>query len=135
MQTTSTFTVETFEPTDVAPPETTTATPVGVARMVKRFRGGLEGRSETLFTSAFDQAKGVGTYVAMESFAGSLDGRSGTVNIAHTATTDGGPDRLHEVVVIVPASGTGELAGLTGTGRMHIAADGTHHLDLDYEIG
>jgi hypothetical protein len=36
-------------------------------------------------------------------------------------------------VVIVPASGTGELAGLTGTGRMWIEADGTHHLDLDYE--
>lgn len=134
MHTTATFTVDSFEPTDLAPPDVTTGTPVGVARMVKQFRGGLEGRADTLFTSAFDQARGIGSYVAMESFAGTLDGRSGTLNIAHTATTDGGPDRLHEVVVIVPASGTGELAGLTGTGRMWIEADGTHHLDLDYEL-
>jgi len=135
MQTTSTFTVETFEPSGLAAPEVTTGTPVGVARMVKQFRGGLEGHAETLFTSAFDQARGIGTYVAMESFSGTLDGRPGTLNIAHTATTDGGPERLHETVVIVPASGTGELAGITGTGRMHIDADGTHHLDLDYELG
>jgi hypothetical protein len=135
MQTTSTFTVETFEPTELAPPETETGTPVGVARMVKRFAGGLEGRAETLFTSAFDQQTGIGTYVAMESFAGTLDGRSGTLNLAHSATTVGGPERLHELVVIVPGSGTGELVGVTGTGRMSIDAGGTHHLDLDYEIG
>lgn len=135
MQTTSTFTVESFEPTELAPPATRTGAPVGVARMVKRFSGGLEGRAETLFTAAFDQQAGVGTYVAMESFAGALDGRTGTLNIAHSATTDGGPDRLHELVVIVLGSGTGELVGVTGTGRIRIDADGVHHLELDYELG
>jgi hypothetical protein len=135
MQTTATFTVETFEPVDLTLPTTATGTPVGLARMVKQFRGGLEGRAETLFTSAFDQGKGVGTYVAMESFVGTLDGREGTLNIAHTATTDGGPERLHEVVVIVPGSGTGELTGVGGTGRMRIDEDGTHWLELEYEIG
>jgi hypothetical protein len=71
----------------------------------------------------------------MEAFAGTLDGRAGTLNIAHTATTDGGPDRLHEVVVIVPGSGTEELAGVTGTGRLQVDSDGTHRLELDYEVG
>ena len=135
MYTTSTFTVTTFEPTNLKPPETETGTPVGVARMVKQFQGGLEGHAETLFTSAYDQERGIGTYVAMESFLGTIDGLSGTVNIAHTATTDGGSDRLQEVVVIVPASGTGKLAGITGTGRMRIEDDGAHHLELEYEIG
>ena len=134
MQTTSTFTVTTFEPTDLRPPETETGTPVGVARMAKQFQGGLEGHAETLFTSAFDQARGIGTYLAMESFVGTLDGRAGTLNIAHTATTDGSPERLHEVVVIVPGSGTGELAGISGAGRMRIEEDGTHFLDLEYEL-
>jgi uncharacterized protein DUF3224 len=134
MLTTSTFTVESFEPTELTPPATRTATAVGVARMVKQFRGGLEGRAETLFTSAFDQETGVGTYVAMESFEGSLDGRSGAFNFAHSATTDGGSARFHELVVIVPGSGTGELAGISGTGRMRIEDDGTHRLDLDYEL-
>jgi len=135
MQTSAAFTVESFEPIDLAPPSTTTGTPVGVARMVKQFRGGLEGRAETLFTSAFDQERGVGTYLAIESFSGTLDGRTGTMNIAHTATTDGGPDRLHEVVVIVPGSGTADLAGVTGTGRIRMDADGGHWLDLDYALG
>jgi hypothetical protein len=135
MRTTSTFTVTSFDPAGLEPPETTTGTPVGLARMVKEFRGGLEGRAETLFTSAFDQERGIGTYVAMESFAGTLDGRTGTLNIAHTATTDGGPDRLHELVVIVPASGTGELAGVTGTGSIRVDEDGTHRLELEYEVG
>ena len=135
MQTTSTFTVESFEPTELAPPSTATGTPVGVARMVKRFSGGLEGSAETLFTAAYDQQTGVGTYLAMESFSGTLDGRAGTVNIAHSATTDGGPDRLHELVVIVPGSGTGELVGVTGTGQVRIDEDGTHVLELEYEIG
>jgi len=135
MHTSATFTVTSFEPADLSAPGTATGTPVGVARMVKEFRGGLEGRAETLFTSAFDQERGVGTYVAMEAFAGTLDGRAGTLNIAHTATTDGGPDRLHEVVVIVPGIGTEELAGVTGTGRLQVDSDGTHRLELDYEVG
>lgn len=133
MQTTSTFTVESFEPTDLAPPSIETGAPVGVARMVKMFSGGLDGRAETLFTAAFDQQTGVGTYVAIESFTGTLDGRAGTLNIAHSATTDGRPDRLHELVVIVPGSGAGELAGVTGTGRMRIDAEGVHFLELEYE--
>ncbi len=133
MRTTATFTVASFEPSDLPPPDVTTGTPVGVARMVKQFSGGLTGRAETLFTSAFDQARGVGTYLAMESFEGSLDGRAGSLNLAHSATTDGNPDRLHELVVIVPGSGTGALAGVSGTGAIRIDEDGTHHLDLDYD--
>lgn len=132
MRTTSTFTVASFEPTDLTG-EIETGSPVGVARMVKEFTGGLTGRATTLFTAAFDQAAGLGTYVAMESFAGTLDGRVGSLAIAHSATTDGGPDRLHEIVVIVPGSGTGDLVGVTGTGAMRIDEDGTHHLDLDYQ--
>ncbi|MFL6105328.1 MAG: DUF3224 domain-containing protein [Marmoricola sp.] len=133
MRTTSTFTVASFEPTEVLG-EVATASAVGVSRMVKEFTGGLTGRSTTLFTAAFDHASGVGTYLAMESFEGTLDGRSGSVNIAHTATTDGGPERLHELVLIVPGSGTGELAGITGTGALRIDEDGTHHLELEYAL-
>jgi len=133
MRTTSNFSVASFEPTEMTG-DIETGTTVGVARMVKEFTGGLQGRSTTLFTSAFDQASGVGTYIAMESFEGSLDGRAGTLNFAHSATTHGGTDRLHELVVIVPGSGTGDLAGLTGTGTIRIDDDSTHHLDFDYSL-
>ena len=76
--------------------------------MEKHFEGDIVGHSATLFTSAFDHASGVGTYVAMESFEGSLHDRDGAFNFAHSATTSGS-DRTNEFFTIVPSSGTGQL--------------------------
>jgi hypothetical protein len=119
----------------VAPdPDFKTAVDVGVATMLKHYEGEIQGRSATVFTSAYDQKAGVGTYVAMESFEGSIAGRSGSFNIAHSATTHG-EDREGEYFVIVPTSGTGELEGIRGTGGLSIDAEGTHHFWLEYELG
>jgi len=133
MRTSSTFSVKDFTPSDFAP-EIETALATGHAHMVKEFAGGLEGRALAQFSAAYDQGAGVGTYVAMESFEGSVDGRAGSFNFAHSATTDGGPERLNEFFLIVPASGTGDLQGITGTGSIAVDADGTHRLELDYEL-
>ena len=129
------FTVEGFTPVQLdATLRPVTAVAVGVATMEKRYSGDIQGRSATLFTSAFDQAAGVGTYVAMESFDGSLNGVAGTFNFAHSATTSGGSDRSNEFFVIVPSSGTGGLVGISGDGAMAIDPDGTHRISFDYEI-
>jgi hypothetical protein len=134
MRASGTFEVVAFDPAPVVPvPEVTTALPVGVATMEKRYTGEVEGRSATLFTSAFDQAAGVGTYVAMESFEGSLHGRAGAFNYIHSATTTGA-NREGEYFAIVPSSGTDELAGITGTGSLTIEADGTHRITFDYTL-
>ncbi|MFB7721783.1 DUF3224 domain-containing protein [Nocardia sp. NPDC056100] len=134
MQVTGTFSVKSFVPTEVVPdPAVATAVPVGVVQMEKQFEGEVAGRAATLFTSAFDQAAGVGTYVAMESFEGALAGRAGAFNFAHSATTSG-TDRSNEYFIIVPGSGTGELAGITGTGSITVDADGTHHISFEYEL-
>jgi uncharacterized protein DUF3224 len=128
------FKVVSFEPVDYTSP-IKTGVNVGHAHMVKEFTGGVTGRSSTQFSFAFDEASGVGTYVAMEAFEGSLDGRRGTLAFAHTATTDGNsPERLAEVVVIVPGSGTGDLAGITGQGSIAVKDDGTHVIELDYQL-
>ena len=135
MRANGTFTVKAFNPTSLTPePAITTGLPVGVATMEKQFEGGIAGRSATLFTAAFDQATGVGTYVAMESFEGTVDGRQGAFNFVHSATTTG-QDRSPGYFAIVPSSGTGALAGISGTGDLAIDADGTHRLWLDYELG
>jgi hypothetical protein len=127
------FHVESFAPAVLDPPavEIPTALAVGIAVMEKRYEGEISGRSATLFTSAF---AGAGTYVAMESFAGSLNGVAGSFNFAHSATTSGS-DRTHEFFLIVPGSGTGELAGIRGDGGMTVDADGTHRVWLNYELG
>lgn len=134
MRASGTFKVISFVPTSVTPdPAVPTALPVGVSTMEKGYEGEVAGRSATLFTAAFDQGTGVGTYLAMESFEGSLNGRSGAFNFAHSATTLG-TDRRNEFFLIVPTSGTGELAGIAGTGGMTIDEDGTHRVWFEYEL-
>ena len=134
MRASGTFKVVAFTPTELSPePAVETGLPVGVSTMEKRYEGGVEGRSATLFTAAFDQISGVGTYVAMESFEGAVDGRSGAFNFAHSATT-GGTDRGDEFFTIVPTSGTGDLTGIRGTGGMAIDEDGTHRIWFEYEL-
>lgn len=132
MRANGTFSVKAFVPTELKPePAVATGLPVGVATMEKHFEGEVAGRSATLFTAAYDQQSGVGTYVAMESFEGSLHGRSGAFNFVHSATTSGS-DRTAEFFTIVPSSGIGDLAGISGTGALAVDADGTHRIRLDY---
>lgn len=134
MRAAGTFTVDTFEPTEVVPkPPVETALSVGVSTMEKHFSGEIDGHSATLFTAAFDQATGVGTYVAMESFEGTVGGRRGTFNFVHSATTQG-TNREGDFFVIVPSSGTADLTGIAGTGGMEVAEDGTHHIWFDYDL-
>ena len=134
MITEGTFTVSGFTGVPVEVPDPVlTALGVGVATMEKRYAGAVEGRSTTLFTSAFDPERGIGTYVAMESFEGSLDGRSGTFNFVHVASTSG-TDRSGEFFAIVPGSGTAELAGITGDGALVIDPDGTHRMRFEYTV-
>ncbi|MEV0267083.1 DUF3224 domain-containing protein [Streptomyces sp. NPDC050617] len=138
MRATGTFTVKAFVPTELKPeppePAVSTGLPVGVATMEKHFEGEVAGRSATLFTAAFDQTTGMGTYIAMESFEGSLHGRTGSFNFVHSATTSGS-DRTAEFSTIVPSSGTGELAGIAGASEIAIDADGTHRIRFDYQLG
>src|SRR3954447_8830770 len=102
MRANGTFSVKAFVPTELKPePAVATGLPVGVATMEKHFEGDIAGRSATLSTAAFDQAAGVGTYVAMESFEGTVNGRQGAFNFVHSATTTG-TDRSSGYFTIVP---------------------------------
>jgi hypothetical protein len=76
----------------------------------------------------------VATIMRIRPFEGSLHGRNGAFNFAHSATTSGS-DRTAEFFTIVPSSGIGELAGISGAGGMTVDADGTHRIWFDYEIG
>src|SRR5579871_5603135 len=127
MRIAGTFKVHNFKPAELKPvPEVTTALPVGVTTFDKTYQGDIQGRSSAVFVSAYDPSKG-GTYVAMESFEGSLGGKKGSFNFWHAASTTG-KDRSNEVFLIVAGSGTGELAGISGSGGITIDPDGTHHV-------
>lgn len=134
MRASCTFRVADFMPVEFTP-EITTAVGVGHARMLKEYDGQIAGRSVTQFSYAYDDQSGRGTYVATESFDGTVDGGAGTFNFVHSATDDGDGRRSNELFVIVPGSGTAGLAGITGTGALVIDEDGTHRIELDYELG
>lgn len=135
MRAIASFTVASFVPAEItpAPQDVRTGRPVSLAIITKAFDGQITGSSVTLFTAAFDQALGAGTYVAMESFEGTVNGLTGTLNFAHSATTNGS-DRLAEFFTIVPGSGTGELEGMTGAGGLRVTAEGAHEIWFDYEL-
>jgi hypothetical protein len=135
MRAKGTFVVASFVPAQIEPPPVAieAGVPVGTATMEKVYDGEVHGRSATIFTSAFDMATGVGTYVALETFAGRLGDRDGGFAFAHSATTTGS-DRRHELFVIVPGSGVGGLAGISGSGGMAVDPDDTHRVWFDYEL-
>jgi hypothetical protein len=98
----------------------------------KVFRGDLEGTSKgEMLTAMAPAVKDSGVYVAVERVTGALNGRKGTFAMHHTGIMDRGKQNL--TVTIVPDSGTGELAGITGA--MKIIIDGKKHFyELEYSL-
>lgn len=97
----------------------------------KQFHGDLEATSKGQMLTAGPNAQGSGAYVAIERVTGSLQGRSGSFLFQHSGTMTRGTPQL--VVTVVPDSGTGELAGLTGKMTIQIV-EGKHLYDFEYMI-
>ena len=96
----------------------------------KAFSGDMVGASELHMIAAFTDTPGSAGYVAIEHFTGSVGGRSGSFVLQHSGVMNRGDAQL--TVTIVPDSGAGELAGISGT--MEIVVDeGQHSYVLDYE--
>ena len=106
--------------------------PLGRMSIDKRFHGPLEATSQGEMLSVMNPALGSGGYVALERVSGTLGGRKGTFVLLHSATMTRGEGALS--VTVVPDSGTGDLAGLTGTMRILIAPDGSHSYDFQYAL-
>jgi hypothetical protein len=114
-------------------PDNPQAEASGLGRMSidKQFHGDLEATSQGEMLSLLDRALGSGGYVAMERVTGMLAGKSGSFALEHNATMDRGKPSLN--IIVVPDSGTGELAGITGTMNIRIEG-GKHFYDFDYTL-
>jgi len=101
------------------------ADPAPLARMSieKQFTGDLSATSQGEMLSASGSVKGSAGYVAIEKVTGTLHGRAGTFVLQHSATMNRGVPWLS--ITVIPDSGTGELAGLTGS--MEIIIDNKRH--------
>ena len=109
---------------------------LGEAMVRKEYRGDLEGQGRArLLMCRADAASGPENagYVASEQVSGRLAGREGTFVVQHWGIAVAGvPPRTGGHVV--PGSGTGELAGLSGTMEISVGPDGKHMMTLDYEL-
>jgi hypothetical protein len=104
---------------------------VGRMSIEKQFRGDLEATSKGQMLAVGTEVKGSAGYVAMERVSGTLDGQSGTFALQHSGTMTRGEGQL--AITVVPDSGTGQLAGLTGKMSINIA-DGQHSYEFDYTL-
>ncbi len=111
-----------------------TSTPVLSRRLLaKQYHGGLEATAIGEMLSAGTATQGSAAYSAIEEVNGSLEGRRGTFVLQHTGIMNRGAPSL--AITVVPDSGTGELAGLTGSMSITIEKDGTHYYDFEYSLG
>lgn len=106
------------------------------ATIRKTFRGPLEGESvgEALLcqADAKDYLAGAG-YVVSERVTGTLDGRSGSFVMQHGGLAGPGIEP-HTFGHIIPGTGTGDLAGLSGTVEIGRDAEGAHSITLRYDL-
>jgi primosomal replication protein N len=118
------------------PPEEKVGDPtVGRMAVDKQYHGDLEATSKGQMLTASTNVNGSAGYVAIERVTGSLRTpsgiRSGSFTLQHSGTMTHGTFQLN--VIVVPDSGTGQLAGLTGkmTGNV---VEGKHSYEFDYTL-
>lgn len=104
---------------------------LGRMSLDKKFEGDLVGVGSGEMLTALTPIEGSAGYVAIERVTGSLHGRSGSFVLQHSGTMDRGAQRLS--ISVVPGSGTGALAGITGTFKIEIA-EGKHSYAFEYSL-
>lgn len=97
----------------------------------KTFSGDLVGTSVGEMLMAGTAIKGSAGYVAIERVSGTLAGRSGSFVLQHSGTMNRGAPQLS--VAVVPDSGTGQLAGLSGTLAI-VITEGVHRYEFEYRL-
>ena len=105
---------------------------LGRMSLDKQYHGDLQAAAKgEMITAAGIAVKESAAYSALERVTGALHGKKGSFALQHTGVMTRGTPNLH--ITVVPDSGTGELAGLTG--KMDIIIEGKEHTYVfDYEI-
>lgn len=98
----------------------------------KEFFGDMAGASEAQMIAAFTDTPGSAGYVAIEFFTGSVGGKQGSFVLQHSGVMNRGDAQL--AIMIVPDSGTGDLAGISGMLEIDMMDEGQHSYVLDYQL-
>lgn len=113
-------------------PQSAADAPVGRFGLDKKYSGDLEGTGIGEMLTGMTAVQGSAGYVAIEKVTGSLAGRRGSFHLLHKGVMTRGAPSLS--ISVIPDSGTGELAGLTGTMDIQVARDGSHNYTFAYRL-
>ena len=122
----------TFEVQLAAAPAEPGRARVGRMLMDKQYSGELVATAQGEMLSAGNPAAGSASYVAIEHVSGALNGKQGDFALAHAGAMHNGANDL--TITIVPGSGTGELAGISGKLTLSIVGN-QHFYEIDYQLG
>lgn len=101
------------------------------AEVTERFSGDIDGKGSSQSLMCY-RPDGTATYVGLQLVEGSLGGRAGSFVLR----VDGGYDGTNASATwtVVEGSGTGELAGLEGSGGFSAPPGSTAEVTLDYGL-
>ena len=101
------------------------------AHVRKSFHGDLCGTGNLMYVMAHLDGGGA-SFSGFEKVVGSLGGKMGSFVLRHTGSYDG--EKATAEYEVVPGSGTGDLAGLSGAGGFSAGHAEEHDMTLDYEV-
>ncbi len=99
------------------------------ANVVYAYHGDLEGEGTIEYLMCYS-GNNIAYFIGYEQVTGRLGERSGSFVLQHAGTYENGA--VKDTLTVVPASATGNLSGLLGTGMS--GGDGEAVFTLDYEI-
>ena len=115
----------------ITPQQTADDAPVARMTLYKEFHGDLDAVANGEMLAAHEPLTGAGVYVAIDRVTGTLHGKGGSFLLAHRGIRNADGQSLD--VTIVGGSGTGQLAGITGTIGIDIV-EKKHFYTIDYEL-
>ena len=111
-------------------PQDDADTPAGRMLLKKSYRGDMSGSAAGQMLSKRLE-NGPAAYFAVEEFSGSINGKEGSFTLLHAGRLSDEGSSLE--ITILPGSGTGELATISGSMSISQDAEG-HRYDLEYEL-
>lgn len=129
---TATFTMQGWEEKtwDGQPYTEVTGAKMTRAEVAYNYQGDFTGES-TLQYLMFYHEDGTGHSVGLERMQGTLAGRKGSFVLQHSGTF--GQKGVDGTFLIIPGSGTGALAGLSGEGKLVVQGE-PWRITLDYTL-
>ena len=115
----------------ITPQETAPDAPVARMLLYKEFHGDLDAIAHGEMLAAHEPLTGAGVYVAIDRVTGTLNGKSGSFLMAHRGIANADGQQLD--IAIIAGSGTGQLAGITGSVGIQIE-DKRHFYTIDYTL-